>query len=326
MNRELTYSKSSLTIVGGGISGAALSCLLQQNSKEPITLLDKSRRLGGRASLIPIPGHEQDLAIGVHQCNIDTRELYPQEANQEAMIKELLSDLGWEKVTNTEVDHGGRLYQLSLNAWSDLEEKLISNESSISLKLSHNVKQLRYDCNERLWYLYGDYWAKQKKYKFEHMTSCLVLSLPPQQSVNLLKGAQQTLAMEQAAYHCIADLIKQFEQVVNQAQWVVLLRVSQDTLSELNQIALQETKIIQHIKKLSINEKTRQAIIALHTQAQWSDMHLEDNAELIERLCLQELDRLLISILLWLMTPKFLKFTVGAMQVQHYKVSSSNNF
>lgn len=295
MNQEITYSKSSLTIVGGGISGTALSRLLQQHNTEPITLLDKSRRLGGRASLIPISSHDQDLAIGVHQCSIDARELFSQETNQEAMVKELLSDLGWEKVANTEVDHGGQLYKLSLNAWSDLEQKLITHASPISLKLSHHVKQLSYDCNERLWYLYGEYWAKQKKCKFEHKTACLVLSLPPQQSVSLLKEAQQTLAMEQAAYHYIAHLIKQFEQVVNQAQWVVLLRISQDALSDMNQTGLKESKIIKQITKLSINEKTSQAIIALHTQAQWSNIHLEDNTELIEKLCLLELDRLLIS-------------------------------
>ena len=118
MKQDITYSKSGLTVVGGGISGTALSRLLQQGGKESITLLDKSRRLGGRASYILGLDHDQGLAIGVHQCIIDMKQLSTFVANNEVSIQTLMGDLGWELTVNAQTDSDEQLYKLSPTAWS----------------------------------------------------------------------------------------------------------------------------------------------------------------------------------------------------------------
>ena len=299
MKPETNYSSSGLTIIGGGVSGTALGRLLQLSNVGSLALFEKSRRLGGRASLIPLQSSKQSLALGVHQCFIETKLISEPTVQKMISDEHFIHDLGWRAVTQTGIEQEN-LYELSSDAWSKLADKLCSSEPTVSLNLSYHVKSLNYDLNQELWIIKGDYWHEQNKQNFEHHTDHLVLSIPPQQAVNLLENTQKDFDSELAGTGIIdrqlSNLIRNLSHITSQSQWVTLLRINHYVFSHMSQRALDESKMIKALKQLSKDESTSSVIVALHTCPKWSKVNIEADSNTIREQCLTELKKLLTDV------------------------------
>ena len=116
-----------ITVIGGGISGVSLSTLLAQNTNHQISLLEKARRLGGRASSLPL-ACSTSVAIGVQTFELD-QYIFESQAYDLVPRQYLKPHKNDRNSSHT--------YGLQSNIWSKVAQSF-EKHKQVNLMLSHH--------------------------------------------------------------------------------------------------------------------------------------------------------------------------------------------
>lgn len=299
--------KVKIAVIGGGIAGTTLNYLLQQDDQQQdkqyrINLYDKSRRLGGRASLVPIQDLQVPLAIGVRHCSINVEKLKDSKLTQDINLEGFFQDLGWQKLDHLQKHNSSASFELATDTWINIEQSFsvdpLGSRQNHSLYLSHHIKSLCFDQSTQTWQIDGECWVEQQKSTFSHTANYIMLSLPPQQVYDLLEETEFKIPNKTSLVpEEITRLKHRLEQVNTQSSWVILLKLPSRLLGQLQSNTLQNSKMIKSIKDLSTNLLPHQcadsSVIAIHLHHDWSAENMELDVSKIEELCLVELKSLL---------------------------------
>ncbi len=243
-------------VIGGGIAGVTITHHLAERSRHSpssIALFEKSRRLGGRASMIPI-SQEAVAPLGVSECSINR-----QQVTSSILFKKLMM------IDNTDHLQAELDITLPTSLWEEAQSALESLDP-ISLHLSHTITKITLSGDKR-WLIDGERWVKGKKQSFNSSAKRLIITCPTPQTTSLLRTAVQNSTSEVTS--CLTPLIDTLSRVTFTPRWCTLIK-TQSSLSALRSIPNDLVEKIAHTSQPDI--------FVVHSSAQWSEHHLESDS------------------------------------------------
>lgn len=270
-----------VAVIGGGIAGIVVSQLLLEHPQYEVILVEKARRLGGRASLIPL-GQASSVAIGTQVFSMSLDELNSAEFHSSQIMNLFSAKL------NLIVDHDevcSNRYRFKEKAWDDLAITL-SKQERVTLRLSHHIKKIdRNHMNE--WVLEGERWHHHQKSPFTLQADLLIISAPPPQAYQLIASLEHR--------HQLDSLIDSLKQTQIEPCWVVAIAGSSSIFNLIDWAYLKHSKIIKmvnspsQISRTTASEvQTEEVIYTIHATHEWSVKHLEEEPETVAKLLYRE--------------------------------------